>query len=152
MIDGLDYSRIAHVLDKFKISYELMLRNANDKDVLFNSNSIEKILMNNGTLVTKQNLKKPIGLYENTYSRIKNGCIDGKIYVKSNGDVCVCRGYNQILGNLISDEISEIINRLEGAYLHENLPAKCLKCGVVDICYSCSYIREKFHEKFDSKE
>lgn len=152
VIDGLDYSRIAHVLNKFGISYELMLRNSNDKNILFNSNSIEKILINNGALVTKQNLKKPIGMYENTYCGIKNRCIDGKIYIKSNGDVCVCRGYSQILGNLNSDEISEIINRLEGAYLHENLPVKCLKCGVVDICHSCSYIREKFHEKFDSGE
>lgn len=152
VVDGLDYSRIVHILNKFRISYELMLRNSNDKNIEFDSNCIEKILINKGTLVTKQNLKKPIGLYENTYCEIKNRCFDGKIYIKSNGDVCVCKGYSQILGNLNSDEISEIINKIEGVYLYENLPAKCLNCGVVDICYSCSYIREKFHEQFDRGE
>lgn len=152
VVEGLDYSRIIHILNKFRISYELVLRNSNDKNITFDSNCIEKILIKNGTLVTKQNLKKPIGLYENTYCGIKNRCFDGKIFIKSNGDICVCKGYSQILGNLNYDKISDIINEIEGAYLYENLPEKCLKCGVVDICYSCSYIRENFHDQFNSGE
>lgn len=104
---------------------------------------------NQEVLFNKNNITKSINLIQKNELYVKNRCYNRKITLDFNGNIYICDGYDEILGNIVNDQISKIVKNIERMYLTEELPDKCKKCGLSDLCDGCLYLRNSMDKKYE---
>lgn len=72
LIKGIDYNSIINILQINGIKYEVVSRNFIADNEIFNNSSALRNIKSGNHLITKKNLRKIIGLYENTFYKFRN--------------------------------------------------------------------------------
>lgn len=93
--------------------------------------------------ISKSSFMNNISLGESFTRRMYDSCLTGKLTILNNGDLVPCLGLHvKKIGNVLSDNIIELIRNLYYAYWEKDVDSredqKCYKCEFRYNCVSCS--------------
>lgn len=138
-----------NIFQERKVAFLLQGRVDNDlqKSLQMTMNySIQQLINKNGSIVNDNNLINGCSVYTNSYAGIRNMCTYGKILIHTNGDISICRQFNENYGNILKENILEISLKLESQWNSGYSIEKCSQCNFAKICRNCQGVLKKYED------
>lgn len=134
---------IIDVLKLYKIEFELQARDIEQNTLdAFQNNSIDFIQKNNDTIVNLGNISRPLNLYIDTTKDTHNICYNNMIFLNTDGNVSVCKGYEFTCEDIKNENWSSKISIISKKWQKTKNIDLCEKCGLKYICISCQALKD----------
>lgn len=135
--------KIMDILKLYQIEFELQARDIKQNSLgTFQNNSIDFIKKSNGTVVNLENIARPLNLYIDTTKDTHNICYNNMIFLNTDGNVSVCKGYASTCEDIKNESWSSKISTISKRWKKTEKINLCENCGLKYICISCQYLKE----------
>ncbi|WP_237266349.1 4Fe-4S cluster-binding domain-containing protein [Thermoclostridium stercorarium] len=145
-------SNVFSILHNYDIRTEVQYRNipGDELKTEFRNDTLKFRSDRGESIIGQQNLVKPVDISVLSKDFIENRCFYGRIHIDVTGEIKVCNGYSQGLGNVNNMDFTSIKENLKKIW---NAPddTTCSSCGLHLICVSCPAIINKQRTDFNEK-
>lgn len=134
-------------LEELSVQYVIYKRVETDRFMCAQkSRLIPDIIAQKENIVAAENIIRNYSIDVNSLVGLRNMCTYGKVLLKIDGSLSVCREFGQVANNVSHNAAVKLIASFEEIWNRAYPTKKCEKCNLNKLCVNCPGIIEKYSD------